>query len=153
MKKILFVCLGNICRSPCAEAVLRQKACEAGLDLVIDSAGTGDWHVGKPPYAPMQAAASKRVYDLSSLRARQFDRTDFERFDLIVAMDGENLGNLAPLRPSGECTPAVLFTSFYDGTQTFVPDPYYTEDYDGTLDLIEACSDGLVRYIQANLKL
>ena len=80
-QSILFVCLGNICRSPSAEGVVRRMAAERGISLQLDSAGTGTWHLGDPPYAPMQAAASARGYDLSALRARQVSRSDFDRFD------------------------------------------------------------------------
>lgn len=93
--RILFVCLGNICRSPTAEAVTRAKAEARGLPLVLDSAGTGDWHIGKPPYAPMQGVARAAGYDLSMLRARQVARPDFQEFDLIIAMDEDNAATLA----------------------------------------------------------
>ena len=138
--KILFVCLGNICRSPTAEGVFRSFAPEVDAD----SAGTGGWHVGEPPYGPMQAAAKARGYDLSGLRARQFDVADFTRFDLIIAMDGDNLANIERLRPAGNETPVQLFTDYEDSAADAVPDPYYTRDFDGALDLIETCARGLV---------
>lgn len=131
---VLFVCLGNICRSPAAEGVFRTlyPSCQT------DSAGTSDWHVGDPPYAPMQKAAQRRGYDLSDLRARQFQARDFERFDLIVVMDADNRENAEMLRPIGNDTPLRLMTDFLDEPETdHVPDPYYTRDFDGTLDLIE----------------
>ncbi len=89
--RILFVCLGNICRSPSAEAVVRQMAGQRGIDLELDSAGTSDWHIGKPPYGPMQEAARVRGYDLSPLRARQVSAADFHHFDLVLGMDADNL--------------------------------------------------------------
>jgi len=138
--RILFVCLGNICRSPAAEGVFR------GLvpDAVTDSAGTGDWHLGAPPYRPMQAAARARGHDLSELRARQVTAADFDRFELIVAMDTGNLRALEALRPAGNATPVTLFTDYAPETRAdHVPDPYYTRDFDGALDLIEACARGL----------
>ncbi|MBO9406477.1 low molecular weight phosphotyrosine protein phosphatase [Shimia sp. R9_1] len=138
--KILFVCLGNICRSPTAEGVFRSFAPEVDAD----SAGTGGWHVGEPPYGPMQTAAKARGYDLSDLRARQFDVADFSRFDLIIAMDGDNLANIERLRPAGNETPVRLFTDYEDSGADAVPDPYYTRDFDGALDLIETCARGLV---------
>ncbi|MBO9396616.1 low molecular weight phosphotyrosine protein phosphatase [Shimia sp. R9_2] len=138
--KILFVCLGNICRSPTAEGVFRSFAPEVDAD----SAGTGGWHVGEPPYGPMQTAAKARGYDLSDLRARQFDVADFNRFDLIIAMDGDNLANIERLRPAGNETPVRLFTDYEDSDADAVPDPYYTRDFDGALDLIETCARGLV---------
>ncbi len=137
--KILFVCLGNICRSPSAEGVFRDVAPE----VEVDSAGTGAWHVGEPPYGPMQKAARVRGYDLSDLRARQFTSEDFETFDLIIGMDDSNLTNIECLRPAGNETPVRLFTDYADGTADAVPDPYYTRDFDGTLDLIEECARGL----------
>lgn len=140
-QRILFVCLGNICRSPAAEAVVRAKA--PTLDL--DSCGTGGWHVGEAPYAPMQEAARRRGYDLSGLRARQVDRADFGRFDLILCMDDTNLRDVEALRPAGNRTPVRLFTDFAAQSEArAVPDPYYTRDFDGTLTLIEACADGLL---------
>lgn len=115
-------------------------------DLVLDSCGTGGWHVGEPPYGPMQAAAFARGYDLSDLRARQFGTEDFTRFDLILCMDGANRAGVEALRPNGVATPVRLFTDFApEAGGTSVPDPYYTRDFDGALDLIEACAEGLLR--------
>ncbi|MGR3636432.1 MAG: low molecular weight protein-tyrosine-phosphatase [Shimia sp.] len=140
VQKILFVCLGNICRSPAAEGVFRAMA--PGVDT--DSAGTGGWHVGEPPYGPMQTAALARGVDLSDLRARQFSAEDFARFDLIIGMDDANIDEIERLRPSGTQTPVRLFTDYapQSGAST-VPDPYYTRDFDGTLTLIEECAKGL----------
>lgn len=138
--KVLFVCLGNICRSPAAEGVFREMMPEAETD----SAGTGGWHVGEPPYGPMQAAARARGYDLSDQRARQFRRDDFETFDLIIGMDSDNIANMERLRPNGNETPLVLFTDYApDSGAREVPDPYYTRDFDGALDLVEECASGL----------
>lgn len=146
--RILFVCLGNICRSPSAEGVLRAKAGAQGLDLEIDSAGTGDWHVGEPPYGPMQQAARARGYDLSALRARQVSPGDFHHFDLILAMDGANMANLAAIRPAGGRADLALFTEYAPETGAIeVPDPYYTRDFDGTLDLVEIAADGLIDHL------
>jgi protein-tyrosine phosphatase len=94
MTRILFVCLGNICRSPAAEGVTRAMAAARGIDVALDSAGTGDWHVGKPPHPPMVAAARARGWDLSALRARQVTAEDFARFDLILGMDLAVMGGL-----------------------------------------------------------
>lgn len=141
---VLFVCLGNICRSPSAEGVAR--ALSAGHDIEFDSAGTSDWHVGDPPYAPMQAAAKARGYDLSGLRARQFTSADFHQFDLIIGMDSDNCKGIEALRPPENDTPVRLFTDFAPETgMDHVPDPYYTRDFDQTLDLVEAASRGLLR--------
>ena len=139
---ILFVCLGNICRSPTAEAVTRAKAVARGMDVILDSAGTGDWHIGKPPYGPMQEAARAKGYDLSKLRARQVIRSDFIEYDLIVVMDDDNAANLAALGPADR---VALFTqSAQDSGADHVPDPYFTRDFDGALALIEHCADGLL---------
>ncbi|MFT5735257.1 MAG: protein-tyrosine phosphatase [Planctomycetota bacterium] len=140
MQSILFVCLGNICRSPAAEAAVRKRR----PDLMLDSAGTGGWHVGKAPYDPMQEAALARGLDLSNLRARQFAAEDFHRFDAIIAMDEQNAEDIEALRPDGTLTPVLLFTDHIGEDGMAVPDPYYTRDFDGCLDLIEACADGLV---------
>jgi protein-tyrosine phosphatase len=140
--RILFVCLGNICRSPAAEGVAR--ALMPGFE--IDSAGTSDWHVGEPPYDPMRSAAQARGIDLGSLRARQFVPGDFHRFDLILAMDARNLEEIEALRPEGSDTLVRLFTDYAPETGAdHVPDPYYTRDFDGALDLIEAAAQGLKR--------
>lgn len=152
MKRILFACLGNICRSPAAEAVFAARAEAAGLDLAVDSAGTGDWHVGKPPYPPMIRAAAGRGYDLSRLRARQAVAADFEAFDLIIAMDHDNRAALERLRPAGNGTPVVLLLEGVPGCSlTEVPDPYFTRDFEETLDLIEAASEALVARIASRV--
>jgi len=140
--RILFVCLGNICRSPAAEGIFRTLA----PHVTCDSAGTGDWHIGKPPYGPMQQAALERGYDLSALRARQFHAGDFDGFDLILAMDAANLRDIEALRPTGNETPVRLFTDYYgDTTADHVPDPYFTRDFNAALDLIEQAAQGLRR--------
>ncbi len=145
--RILFVCLGNICRSPTAEGVFR--ALSADLDVQLDSAGTSDWHRGEPPHAPMQQVARARGYDLSQLRARQFTMRDFADFDLILAMDADNLAQIEAQRPAGNRTPVRLMTDFApESGYDHVPDPYYTGDYDQTLDLVEAASRGLIAYLQ-----
>ena len=128
--RILFVCLGNICRSPAAEGVMRELA----PDWTIDSAGTSGWHIGDPPYGPMVAAAAKKGIDLAPLRARQFTQADFDNFDLIVAMDAKNLADIERLRPKGNATPVRMMA---DGD---VPDPYYTRDFDGALAMISAAA-------------
>jgi len=142
--RILFVCLGNICRSPAAEAVLRHLAPR----LMIDSAGTSDWQIGAPPYGPMIEAAAARGYDLSPLRARQISPADFDAFDLILGMDDDNLSAIERLRPKGSKTPARLFTDYApEAGASHVPDPYYTRDFEGALDLIEAAAEGLLAQV------
>lgn len=144
--RILFVCLGNICRSPAAQGALRARL----PYLVTDSAGTSGWHIGEPPYGPMQQAAKDRGLDLSDLRARQFVATDFDRFDLILAMDADNVVAIEALRPPGNATPVRLLTDFAPQSgMDHVPDPYYTRDFHGTLDLIDAATDGLSAHLQA----
>ncbi len=142
--KVLFVCLGNICRSPAAEGVFRDLCPE----VETDSAGTAGWHIGKPPYAPMMDAARARGLDYTDLRARQFMRNDFDRFDLIVVMDDQNLADVERMRPDGSKTPVRLFTDFADTPMSEVPDPYYTRDFDGALDLISDCAKGLRDQLQ-----
>ncbi len=150
MTRVLFLCLGNICRSPTAEAVLRRMAEEAGHDLAIDSCGTGDWHKGEPPDRRAIAAAARRGYDLTPLRARQLTPEDFTRFDLILAMDRSNLRGAEARRPDGAGARVELFLSLIDekgpGAKSMdVPDPWYTGDFDGTLDLIETGCRALIR--------
>lgn len=138
--RILFVCLGNICRSPAAEGVFRDLCPQ----LETDSAGTAGYHVGEQPYPAMQAALARRGVDVSDLRARQFSGADFDSFDLIIAMDAENLKNIEALRPKGNTVAVHLMTDYAGETETdHVPDPYYTRDFDGCLDLIEQAAMGL----------
>ena len=141
MTRILFVCLGNICRSPTAEAVLRGMA----PHLEIDSAGTSDWNISSPPYGPAIRAAARRGYDLSPLRARQVRTADFFDFELILAMDKDNLSALEHLRPdNASATLRLLMDHAPQAGTSEVPDPYNTRDFDGALDLIEQASRGLI---------
>lgn len=153
--RVLFVCLGNICRSPTAEGMLRHKLEEAGLAerVTIDSCGTGDWHVGKAPDRRAVAAAASRGVDLSAIRARQLDRADFERFDYVLAMDHGNLADLSALRPKACDAHVGLFLDFAGREGEAVPDPYYgAEDGFGeVLDLVEAAADGLVEDLRKRL--
>ena len=148
--RILFVCLGNICRSPTAEAVTRVLASRVGLEVEVDSAGTGAWHIGEAPCPGMIRVAEAQGYDISGLRARQITSGDFDRFDLIVAMDRDNLDDIADVRPKGARSEIRLFTHFAPETGVRdVPDAYYTRDYHGALALIEACAAGLVADLAA----
>lgn len=137
--RILMVCLGNICRSPTAEAVLRRKLEVAGLgaQVEVDSAGTGSWHVGNAPDPRSRRHASRRGYDLSALRARCVQDADFVRFDFILAMDEDNLADLERLKPDAAPAKLQLFAS------AEVPDPYQggVEDFERVLDLVESASD------------
>jgi len=127
--KVLFVCLGNICRSPLAEAAFRAEAERIGLDAEVDSAGTGDWHAGQPPDRRAIAAARRNHVDISHLRARQVTRGDFERFDHIVALDEENLADLEPLQPAGSRARLSLLLDHVPGREgQAVADPYYGDD-------------------------
>jgi protein-tyrosine phosphatase len=128
---ILFVCLGNICRSPLAEAALRNEAQRLGLDVEVDSAGTGDWHVGRPPDRRAIAVAQRNGTDISALRARQVDSGDFERFDHIVALDRQNLLDLSTMRPSGTKARLSLLLDHVAGRRgEAVSDPYHGNDAD-----------------------
>lgn len=146
--RLLFVCLGNICRSPTAEAVAAALAPRHGLTLSVDSAGTGDWHLGHPPDPRMQEAARAAGYDLSGLRARQIGAADFARFDLILAMDRRNLADIEALRRGSE-TPATLLLPFGSDGGTDVPDPYLVGGFGETVTLIEGAVDGLLARIAA----
>lgn len=149
MTRVLFVCLGNICRSPTAEGVFRARAERAGLAVTVDSCGTGGWHAGEPPYLPAIEAAAKRGYDLRALRARQLTAADFTAFDHILVMDRANLADAQALRPKGGTDPKLLLTYAPQLGKTDIPDPWYTRDFEGTLDLIEAASDGLIATLRA----
>lgn len=152
--RILFVCLGNICRSPTAEAVLRviaaREAPELGIE--IDSAGTAGYHIGDPPDARSQQAGLRRGYDLAPLRARRVEAADFERFDFILAMDRENLSELQQRAPRGARARLHLFLEFAPDAGTVeVPDPYYggPNGFEHVLDLVEAASSGLLRHLRS----
>ncbi|MCW2291859.1 protein-tyrosine phosphatase [Pseudomonas sp. BIGb0408] len=153
--RVLFVCLGNICRSPTAEAVLRQRLQQAGLAerIEVDSAGTGGWHVGKAPDPRTLEAASRRGYDLSGLRGRQVSADDFSRFDLVLAMDGANLRDLQRMRPAQARGELDLYLRRYDLAVDEVPDPYYggTEGFEQVLDLLEQASDALLIELKGRL--
>ena len=143
-RRVLFVCLGNICRSPTAEAVFRTLAAREGLDAQADSAGTGDWHVGSPPDPRMIEAAAVRGYDLHDLRARQAVAADFERFDLILAMDRSNRAALERLRPRNADTPVRLMLDYAGQPGADVPDPYMVGGFDHVVTLIENAAGGLI---------
>ena len=139
-RRILFVCLGNICRSPMAEGVLRQKA----PHLLVDSAGTSDWHAGDPPYVPMQHAALRKGYNITEQVSRPFHPADFMRFDMILVMDGCNQADVEAMRPPGNLTPVKRFAPFAGRDIGDVPDPYYTGEFDAVVELIEAAADGFL---------
>ena len=151
--RILFVCLGNICRSPTAEVVFRAVAAREVPDIVleIDSAGTAGYHVGEQPDRRTRQAAARRGYDMSALRARVVEPEDFEHFDLILAMDRENLRALERRAPPHARERLRLFLDFAPDTGiSEVPDPYYggANGFEDVLDLVEAASRGLVQHIR-----
>jgi protein-tyrosine phosphatase len=150
--RVLFVCLGNICRSPTAEAVMARLVAEARLEhtIELDSAGTGAWHVGSPPDERATAAAAARGIEMRGT-ARQVRLDDFERFDLLVAMDGENHRNLRTLAPDADAAAKVRLLREFDpaagdAVSLDVPDPYYggEDGFDHVLDLVEAACAGLL---------
>ena len=143
--RVLFVCLGNICRSPTAEGVLRHKLQVAGLAgrVEVASAGTGNWHVGGAPDKRTQRAAMRRGYDLSAQRAQQVVAADFNHYDLILAMDLSNLRDLKALQPANGKAGLDLFLRRFDGVKDEVPDPYYDGEagFEEVLDLVESACD------------
>lgn len=151
---VLFVCAGNICRSPTAEGVFRHQARRAGAldDLDVDSAGTTGYHTGEAPDRRSAAAALKRGYDLSALRARQVAGDDFARFDYVLAMDRSNLADLKLLRPRDFGGRLGLFLDFAPSLHgREVPDPYYggVRGFEDVLDLVEAAAAGLLQDVLA----
>lgn len=150
--RVLFVCMGNICRSPTAEGVFRHFVRESGLEahIVIDSAGTHDYHVGEVPDPRAQAAAARRGYDLSGLVGRQVSRRDFLEFDYVLAMDEANLRALRRLCPPEHADKLHLFMEFGENERVReVPDPYYggSRGFDEVLDLVESAARGLLAHL------
>jgi protein-tyrosine phosphatase len=155
--RILFVCLGNICRSPTAEAVMRGLVAEAGLDgeVEVESAGTGSWHLGDPPDPRAVAAAAERGVELDGA-ARQVTGADFERFDLLIAMDRSNLRDLLAVAPDEDAADKVRLLREFDPASAGapdldVPDPYYGGDrgFETVLDMVEAACRGLLDELRA----
>jgi len=143
--KILMVCLGNICRSPLAEGVLQEKLNRKGLDIKVDSAGTGGWHVGQGPDRRAIAIANKYGVDISRQKARQFAATDFQEFDIIYAMDGSNLSDIVALAKSSEDIEKVrlILDELNVGNDNYVPDPYYggDEGFEKVYQLLDAACE------------
>lgn len=152
MVKVLFVCMGNICRSPTAEGVFRHKVNQAALDtqISIDSAGTHAYHVGNPPDNRAQNAALKRQVDLSDQRARRVNVDDFTEFDYVIAMDESNRSDLLAICPAEHVGRIHLFLDFSTCEATEVPDPYYGQGrgFEIVLNLVEDASGGLLKHIQ-----
>jgi len=153
---VLFVCLGNICRSPTAEAVFRERVTAAGLEekIRIDSAGTGDWHIGRAPDPRTREAAARRGYQMDSLRARQVSPQDFYEFDVVLAMDNANLADLQAMQPADVTVTLGRFLDYSSETSVSeVPDPYYggEDGFDRVLDLIEGGAEGLLDALRERL--
>ena len=145
MPSVLFVCLGNICRSPLAEGIMRARARERGIDLVVDSAGTGDWHVGEPPCEHSIRVAAMHGIDITGLRARQVEPEDLHRFSYLVGLDD---ANVADLKRMGARKVLKLGYYGYDGAD--VPDPYFFPGFEGfekVYEMIDTCVGNLLAEI------
>ena len=150
---VLFVCMGNICRSPTAEVVFRHYVDNAGLSesILIDSAGTHDYHIGHAADLRSQHAAQQRGYDMSSLRGRQVEEGDFHRFDYVLAMDKANLAILQRLAPRVGDAQVRLFLEYArHHAEREVPDPYYggADGFERVLDMVEDAAEGLLQHIR-----
>lgn len=150
---VLFVCMGNICRSPTAQGVMEARLLREGLAdrVVVDSAGTHDYHIGKPPDERAQAVARKRGIEIGRQRARQAERDDFEQFDYVLAMDRDNLELLRAICPRGKEARLELFLAYAPHLERQdVPDPYWggPDGFERVLDMIEAAADGLIAAIR-----
>lgn len=155
--RVLFVCMGNICRSPTAHAVFRRQVKEAGLAdrIEIDSAGTHAYHVGEPPDRRSQQTAARRGIRMHDLRARQVDLGDFYHYDLILAMDEDNLANLLAMKPEDATAEIKLFLREYAPEYGHaVPDPYYggPEGFERVFDMVEAASERLLADIRTRIE-
>jgi protein-tyrosine phosphatase len=150
--RLLFVCLGNICRSPLAQGVMEYRLRIAGLDgqVVADSAGTGGYHVGDPPDKRAIEAAARRDIDISKQRARRVASDDFVSFDYLLAMDEDNLWQLRERCPAAQSAKLRLLMEFAAGHAVEVPDPYYggNEGFERALDLIESAVDGVIHELR-----
>lgn len=143
MKKILFVCLGNICRSPLAEGIARDYIEKNNLDIIVDGAGTGDWHVGNAPYGNAQKVGLEFGIDITNLKARQVKNSDFEEFDLLVGLDEKNVADLKNLG----CSNVVKLGNYLDGNPD-IPDPYFFDGYEGYDKVFKLIEEGVINLIE-----
>ncbi len=152
MKKVLMVCLGNICRSPLAEGILQKKADEKGFQIEVDSAGTSGYHIGEQPDSRMRETAKNKGVSIDHLRARQFEVEDFDRFDLIYAMDKSNLKNILQLARNEEDKKKVrlIIEESHPGMGLEVPDPYFggQQGFVTVYNLLDEASDAILKKIQ-----
>ncbi|WP_394144436.1 low molecular weight protein-tyrosine-phosphatase [Vibrio atypicus] len=148
-KSILVVCMGNICRSPTGEAILRAKASELDINVEVDSAGTIGYHQGNPPDLRSKAAGEKRGYSFRGIRSRKVVASDFDDFDLILAADRANLADLDAQCPEHQKHKLKLFLSYVDSGYDEIPDPYYGGDngFELVLDLIEDASEAILKQV------
>ncbi|MEO2202682.1 low molecular weight protein-tyrosine-phosphatase [Paenibacillus pabuli] len=150
MIHVLFVCLGNICRSPMAEAVLRHKIEERGLQhqIQVDSAGTGDWHIGKPPHEGTRNLLDSYQISYANMAARQFESADFDQFDYIVCMDDSNAANVRKITGGAEADIIKFMDLLPNESLREVPDPYFTGNFEEVYRLVEAGCNVLLEQIQ-----
>lgn len=148
--KVLMICLGNICRSPLAEGILKLKIKEQGLDWTVDSAGTGAWHIGNPPDRRAQLIAKEHQLNITDQRARQFSKNDFNDFDLILVMDQSNYQNITRLTTSDSDRKKVKRILSFTATSTKdVPDPYYDDNgFEHVYQLLDTACDDLISSVQ-----
>ena len=144
------VCLGNICRSPMAQGALENMVRERSLAVIVDSAGTENWHFNKSPDYRAQKVAASRGWEISAQKARQILSSDFNNFDFIIGMDKSNTADIEKIRPKNSKTPVMLLLDFSNIKNKNLPDPYYTNDFEGVAKMIEiACDNLLVQYFNS----